>query len=120
MVSKKAHAVDGIYSAYFAGIAGNSFGMFVFKEGIISGADAGGGKYNGYFEIAEDENSLSGMITFILPIGNQSITGAAATSEPIVFKVPIKLPTDINSTDVHTIQTPAGPINAKFEKLRGF
>lgn len=111
---------DGFYAAYFTGISGNSFGVFVFKEGIISGVDAGGGKYDGDFKIAEDGKSLSGHVKFILPIGQQTITGAAATSEPIVFDVPIKLPTDINRTDVHTIETPAGSINAKFEKLRGF
>lgn len=120
MAKKISHTVDGIYSAYFTGVAGNSFGMFVFKDGIISGADAGGGKYDGDFKIAEDGNSLAGVVKFYLPVGNQSITGVAATSEPILFEVPIKLPTDLVESDVHTIQTPAGPINAKFEKLRGF
>lgn len=110
--------IDGIYSAYFTGLAGNSFGMFVFKDGVISGADAGGGKYDGNYEIVEQGALLSGTVVFILPIGNQSITGTAATSEPIVFEVPIQLPTKINEQEIYPIQTPAGPINARFEKLR--
>ncbi len=120
MVAKKSNEFDGFYSAYSTGIAGSSFGMFVFKDGIISGSDVGGGNYSGNFVISEDGRDLSGKVIFTIPIGQQTITGTAATTEPITFEVPFQLPTEINRNDVHRIETPAGPINMKFEKLRGF
>jgi hypothetical protein len=111
--------IDGIYAAYFTGAVGSSIGMFLFKDGIIAGADAGGGRYDGDFNLTEDNQHIEGMVRFMLPIGNQSITGAIAEAEPIAIEVLLKLPTEFNRNDVHRIETPLGPINAKFEKIRG-
>jgi len=120
MGGQQSNPFGGFYSAYFAGTAGNSFGVFVFKEGLIAGADAGGGKYDGIYEVSDDGKTITGSVSFIIPIGHQTITGAAATTEPISFDVPIKLPTEINKNEVFRIETPAGPVNAKFEKIKGF
>jgi len=110
--------MNGFYVAYFTGATGSSMGMFIFQDGAIAGADAGGGRYDGSYKLVDSGASIEGIIKFILTIGNQSITGAAATSEPISIDVPIKLPTDFNRSDVHRIETELGPINAKFEKVR--
>jgi hypothetical protein len=120
MVEQSQSKIDGIYAAYFTGAVGSSIGIFLFKEGIIAGADAGGGKYDGYFNQTEDDQHIEGIVQFMLPIGNQPITGAIAEAEPISIEVSLKLPTEINRNDVHRIETPLGPINAKFEKIRGF
>lgn len=110
--------VDGFYTAYFSGFAGNSLGMFVFKEGIVVGADAGGGRYDGEFTMTADGTHIEAQIRFTLPVGNQSITGMSAEAEPISIEVPLRLPIEFNRNDVHRIETPIGPINAKFEKIR--
>lgn len=114
------NSIDGFYIAYFTGVIGTSIGIFVFKEGIVVGADAGGGRYNGVFNISEDAQSIIGTIDLTIPIGMNSITGVSATTEPIAMSVPFELPTQFNRHDVFKIQTPAGPINAKFEKMRDF
>jgi hypothetical protein len=111
---------DGFYAAYFAGVAGNSFGIFVFKDGVIAGADAGGTTYDGSYGLSDDERFVLGTIQFTLPPGHTTITGVAASTEPIVFQVPIKLPIEFATGDVHRIETPAGPVNAKFQKLKSF
>ncbi len=111
--------MNGFYAAYFTGEIGSSIGMFVFKDGVIAGADAGGGKYDGSYNVVDEGRFVECTVKFILPIGNQSITGATATTEPISIDVPIKLPTDFNRTDVHRIETGLGAINAKFEKIKG-
>jgi hypothetical protein len=119
MASSDKSPVDGFYAAYFTGASGTSIGMFVFKDGVVVGADAGGGRYDGEFSVAPDEKSIEAKIRFSLPIGNQSITGATATAEPISIEVPLRLPVEFNRNDVHRIETPIGPINAKFDKIRG-
>ena len=119
MASKKPSKIEGFYAAYFTGVMGSTLGMLVFRDGIVVGADAGGGRYDGTYKSVEDDGFIEGVIKFGMPIGAQSITGAAATSEPLSINVPIKFPTEFNRNDVHTIQTPIGAINAKFEKIRG-
>ena len=111
-------AVDGIYSAYFTGVHGNSIAMFVFKDRLITGADVGGGLYEGHFDLTEDGKNIDARITFTLTIGGQSITGASAADEPVRVEVPLRLPGEINKEDTFRIETPIGPINAKFQKLR--
>ncbi|CAM3870522.1 hypothetical protein [Litorimonas haliclonae] len=112
--------LEGFYSAYFSGTAGNSFGVFVFKDGLIRGADAGGGIYKGSYETVENEDSFKGNIIFLLSPGSYTITGMENGSEPVILEVPIKLPVILRKTDVHRIETPNGPINAKFDKISGF
>ena len=110
--------VDGIYAAYFTGATGNSFALFLFKDGSIAGADGGGGIYDGEYTISEDQDYVVGRIQFKMPTGGTSITGVTSQEEPIIFEIPIKLPVNISSQDVHRIETPAGPINAKFHLIR--
>lgn len=112
------NSVDGFYAAYLSGIAGNSIGMFVFKDGTVVGADGGGGRYDGEYFVTQDQKYIEASIRFMLPIGGASITGITAGSEPLTMTVPLRLPVDFNRTDVHRIETPIGPINAKLEKIR--
>lgn len=111
--------IDGFYVAYFTGATGSSFGMFVFRDGLVVGADAGGGRYDGTYAVTAEGKQIEAVIKFTLPVGNFSITGATAQTEPISVEVPLKLPAEFNRMDVHRIETPIGPINAKFDKVRG-
>lgn len=111
--------LDGFYSAYFTGTAGNAIAMFIFRSGTIVGADAGGGKYDGQYALAGDGQHVDATVRFILPIGSSTITGVAAQAEPLSLDVPLRLPLEFNRNDVHRIETPLGPLDAKFEKIRG-
>lgn len=110
---------DGFYNAYFSGENGNSFAMFVFTDGKIAGADAGGGLYDGHYTFDDGNAQVIATITFILRLGHTSITGASSEEEPIRVDVPVTLPNVIDSDTVHRIDTPLGPINARFQKVRG-
>ncbi|MCH4561280.1 hypothetical protein ACVILI_001883 [Mesorhizobium sp. USDA 4775] len=110
--------IDGFYTAYFSGVSGTSIGMFVFKDGVVVGADAGGGRYDGEYTMTADGSHVEAKLRFTLPVGNLSITGIAAEAEPLSIEVPLQLPIEFNRNDVHRIETPLGPINAKFDKIR--
>ncbi|CDN54217.1 Hypothetical protein RG1141_CH18770 [Neorhizobium galegae bv. officinalis bv. officinalis str. HAMBI 1141] len=111
--------VDGFYSAYFTGIAGNSMGMFVFRDGVLAGADIGGGRYDGVYALSPDGKKIISNINFILPVGSFPITGVASETQPMSVSMTLELPIEFNRHDVHRLETPLGPINAKFEKIRG-
>lgn len=92
--------------------------MFVLKDGVIAGGDAGGGVYDGNYALDEDGNSWSGVVSFTLPPGGATITGQLATHEPLKFDVPIKLPLNFASSSFVRIESPTGPLNARFVLIR--
>ena len=117
-MAEDSHSIDGFYSAYFTGVTGSSIGIFLFKGGIVVGADAGGGKYDGTYIVDSGTQDINASITFTMPVGSNLITGITSEAEPLSIDVPLRLPKDFNRHDVHRIETPIGPINAKFDKIR--
>jgi len=110
--------VDGIYTAYLTGVAGQGRAMFVFKDGKIAGADLAGLTFSGEYKISKGK--LVGEVVYKMPAGSTSITGASFEhlSENIV--VPLELPEDIDPNETYRIDTPIGPLNAKFLKNVNF
>jgi len=106
-----------LYVAYFTGISGSNLGMFLIGDGVIAGADGGGLKYDGLVEHAAD-GALEGIVQFIVPAGTQLISGMKADVDQ-TLNVHVRLPLGFDDgKKVTRIDTPAGPINARFEHLR--
>src|SRR5262245_49668215 len=101
-----------LYVAYFTGIAGSNMGMFLIGDGVLTGADGGGLKYDGSMEHKPD-GSLEGIVQYIVPAGVQLISGLKTTAEQ-VMNVQVRLPLGFDDgKKVTRIETPAGPINAR-------
>ncbi len=104
--------------AYFTGAVGQSIGMFYFGNGVISGVDVGGLKYDGNLS-RQIDGSFEGTVTLKIPAGTQLITGLAAGSSDHEMASHIRLPKDFATTgEVIRIDTPAGAVSARFELLR--
>lgn len=117
MEREMSSAVEGIYSAYFTAAAGNSFGMFVFTRGLVAGADFAGGTYAGTYQL--DGANLVGSVLLKAPGGVPLITGVSAPAgQPVEIPIPIRFPVPIDPDATYRIDTPAGPVNAKFRKLQ--
>jgi hypothetical protein len=112
------HNIEGFYRAYFTGATGQSIGMFVFLDGKIVGADAGGGHYDGTFTVSKDNSKIIADVRFSMPVGGVSVTGASAGFDPMSVQMKLELPAEIQPHQVHRLETPMGPVNAKFEKIR--
>lgn len=110
--------VNGIYSGFFTGVVGNSFGLFLLKDGVIAGADAGGATYDGQYEYTPDRTHIVGTVTLQTPANTALITGLSAHGAPLKLVIPIKLPVEIKEDEVFRIETSAGPVNTKFKKIR--
>ncbi len=115
-----ADEVDGFYAAYFSGAVGNSMALFAFRDGSITGVDVGGVHYDGTFAVDALRTRLVGSINYTVAPGQQIITGATAGSEPLRFNFPLELPIGFADGRVPGLPTPSGPINARFEKVRGW
>ncbi|WP_417259433.1 hypothetical protein [Celeribacter sp.] len=109
---------EGIYTAYMTGVAGSGLGMFVFKEGQISGADLSGLTFSGKYSV--EGELVSGIIHYEMPANSVSITGAEFQRPSGVISVPFELPIEIDPEKTYRINTPIGPINTKFKKSIGF
>jgi hypothetical protein len=106
-----------LYIAYFTGIAGSSIGMFLIGDGLLVGADAGGIKYDGLID-AEPDGTLEGIVSFIVPSDTQLISGLT-TNQSQTLTVQVRFaPGFDDGVKITRIDTPAGPINARFERLR--
>lgn len=110
--------MDGFYAAYFTGAAGNSMGLFAFREGTITGVDVGGMHYDGTYKVDEDRALIVGSIIYVIQAGHSLITGIAAGPDPMKVEFPLELPLGFADGRVLTIPTPSGVVNARFEKIR--
>ncbi len=106
-----------IYAAYFTSFAGQSMGLFYIGDGVLAGIDVGTMKYDGTYKAAAD-GSLEGVVEYVIPAGVSLITGAPPAAAPTKMALKLVLPAGFDDGRVVTIETPAGPVNARFEKIK--
>jgi hypothetical protein len=110
--------MEGFYVAYMTGPAGQTILMFALTKGKFVGADMGGIKYDGTFKAKPDGSAYRFSVVYVVPAGASLITGAPPSATPVTVPVEFELPRDFTDGRVITIETPRGPVNAKFGKLR--
>lgn len=110
-------SIEGIYAGYMTGAEGNGFSMFVFINGIVSGVDPLGVKFDGTY--CAKEHHYDAAIKVTVPSGGMVIQGASAGSAGMTYTVTIKLEPNFAQLDHIRIDTPLGPANLRLRKLRG-
>jgi len=110
--------IDGIYTAYMTGVAGQAMAMFVFREGKIGGADMAGLVFSGDYVLVEGR--IRGRVTYRMPAQSISITGAEFETASGDITVNIDLPEELDPEETYGISTPVGKLNARFIKNIGF
>ena len=109
--------MNGIYAMYFTGVAGSGHAVFVMKDGIIAGADAIGGLLDGsYTHVGEGNLEIS--VALKVPAGTSLVTGAVAERAPLTQQITTILPTNLGNGVPIGVQTPTGPVNVIFRRLR--
>jgi hypothetical protein len=109
--------MEGIYAMYFTGAAGSGFAVFVMKGGVIAGADAVGGHLDGTYRETGD-GRVAFSVTLTVPPGAWLVTGAVAGHEPLAQEITAALPTNFAEGNAQPVQTPTGPVNVIFKRLR--
>lgn len=109
--------MEGFYAVYYTGVAGFGHAVIVMQDGVVSGADATGGTYDGTYRKGKDAQ-VSVEVTLTAPAGTTLVTGQTL---PVAYSQTIVASLPENFSGGHTvpIQTPLGPVNAVFKKLRG-
>jgi hypothetical protein len=70
--------IDGFYSIAFTGNAGSGFGMVIFRDGLVAGADVSGATYDGEYAANPATGKISIRVQVMLPAG--------ATPAKLVFR----------------------------------
>ena len=110
--------IDGIYTCYMAGAEGNGFAMFVFRSGNICGADPLGVKFDGKYNLQADD-VYAVEVTVSVPQGGLVVQGVSSGPSGITYTVNLSLTADFAEKDFVEVPTPLGPVNARFQKVRG-
>lgn len=115
-MTASAEKLDGIYVAYMAGAEGNGFGMFAFRQGVIAGADPIGVMFDGAYKCLSD--SYLATVTVKVPAGGTVIQGVSSGPSGITYEVEFRLPDSFEEQEFHRVETPLGPVNIRFKRLR--
>ena len=108
--------MNGIYALYMTGSESVTFGLMILKDGVIAGADAGGGLYDGTYVLRPD-GSADGFVTLVVPPEIALITGAVS-NEWRRLEVPLALKPGFADGRPTLILTPTGAVNVIFRRLR--
>lgn len=110
--------VEGIYRIAFTGVAGSGFGILLFKDGMLAGADVGGATYDGAYTEDAAARSLDAKIMMRAPAGITPVQTGVPIAEPMSLPINGRLPLDLGGGNPLRIETPLGPVNVIFSKIR--
>jgi hypothetical protein len=108
--------MDGFYAAFLTGRGGQSVVLFAIKAGKIVGVDVGGLKYAGSIN-AGSGDGFRCKIRYTIKPGVSLITGPGPVAKEVPVNLTFDLPRNFGEGPVVAIDTPFGPLNAKFQKL---
>ena len=103
---------------FTAGASGEGVLVVLITGERIVGADLSGVTIDGSLVASEYETKLYAKLT--VPEGVHVVQGVTAPKDGLSYEVSASLPPDVFSEDYVTIETPHGPVNARFVKLRDF
>lgn len=110
--------MDGIYAIYFTGSWGSGHAVFVAKDGVVTGADAAGCTLDGTFHRSGDE-MIHLDVALGIPAGGVLVTGFQNGREGDTQRITATIPADFGGGQPVAIDTPTGPVNVLFRRLRG-
>jgi hypothetical protein len=112
--------MDGFFAVYVTGRSGVSLVLLASKGGRLVGADIGGLKYDGEIASKPDGTGYTCRVTFKVPQGGALIAGGGPAAAATDITLIAELPANFSEGPIVPIQTPTGPLNARFVKLRDF
>lgn len=108
---------EGFYAVFFAGSSGEGYGVFIFRSGRILGADPLGVTFDGQYAIEED-GQIGVQVHVSVPADGQVVQGVTSGPSGIEYDISMMLPADFAESQFVRVETPLGPVNARFKWLR--
>lgn len=108
--------VDGFYAVYLSSGTGFGAAMFIVRDGKIAGADPHGVVLNG--SCSRRGDTYKAKVKIEVPPGATLLQGGAAGPEGTKYEVNFTFDYPLDGLPFRRIETPMGPVNAKFVKVR--
>ena len=108
--------LNGFYAGFFSGAGGEGLALFIIKDGVIAGTDAGGVLFDGTY--AAIESGWSGPVKVKAPANVTLVQGVTTGPAGLEYEVPIFLPKNFLAEPYLSAQTPLGPVNFKLKRIR--
>lgn len=112
--------LEGFYGIYFTGAIGSGMGLLTIKSGVVCGVDAAGGIYDGKYVHNAGTGLNDVQLRLTLPPGASLVTGALAGAQPMTMNMNLSLPDNLGGEQPVRVNTPTGPVNVIFRKIREF
>lgn len=113
-----AENIEGFYAVYFSGLHDAGFAMFIFSGGHIVGSDPMGVKFDGRY-VPSEEGGYAALVAVDVPPNGTTVQGVTSGPTGLKYNVELSIPNKFWEKDFLTISTPLGPVNAKFNRVRG-
>jgi hypothetical protein len=108
--------INGIYNLAYTGQLGSGFSLFLFRDGVIAGADVGGGTYDGTYE--EKESNLHCRIKMTIPPGLRLVMNAPQMDKEYAVEFSLTLTLPVSNEQIRQLQLPIGKVNAILRQIR--
>jgi hypothetical protein len=110
---------NGFFRIAFTGNAGSGFGILALRDGVIAGADVAGAVYDGTFTENAATGEINVAVTMSAPAGVTPVQTGVPLTAPISVPITATLAqADIDSEKPTLLQSPLGPVNVVFRKIR--
>lgn len=109
--------LQGFYSIYMASKAGESVAVVAMADDVICGAAMDGTTFDG--TVSPAANGQQVRLKVVVPPSGYLIQDFEVGPEGLAYELSFTLPEDFAVRDYVTVQTPYGPVNARFRLLRG-
>jgi hypothetical protein len=111
--------INGFFRMAYTGASGSGFGIIVLRDGSVAGADVAGGTYDGNYTENPKTDEISLNVTLAMPAGLAPVqTGIPLTAPARVPITATLLQADLNAEKPILIETPLGPVNVIFKKIK--
>lgn len=112
--------IDGFYSIAFTGGAGSGVGVLTLHRGIVAGADAGGANYDGRYVERASGSGIEIEVVMRAPAGLIPVQTGIPLTADVELPIAAVLPNDFASARAVRLDTPLGPVNVAFKKIRDY
>ena len=110
---------EGFYKVDYAGVWGLGFAVLVFDSGVVVGADAMGGTYDGTYEWNPATSQLHVQVQVKIPAGVTVVQGQIAPEGGLTFTASCSFSREARN-DVVQATTELGPVEVAIDLLRTF
>ena len=111
--------MSGFYAAFITGVDSEGLVLFVAYDGKIVGTDPSKVLFDGTYYI-DGNGNLVGQVTVSAPPNGTLVQGVSTGPSGVKYETSFVIPVDFEDRDYIRIDTPLGPVNAKFSKLRDY